>query len=796
MSEETIIQEKRVKSNVIRRRRKTVPAEETKPTEDAVNVAVEAKTEEREVKQDSALSEAKEVATKSSSLKKKSVSTDVQDKDKLKSKQVDPKGEQASKADEDGPAVGTIIKLPSQKKKPATTTSEKETTEEQATPLKVFTPESDLEQKLSYGKKKNKPKNIGADISEYGGVNQLRRVFIQDRVFEPTRQKRAGKKKIAKGTGKKTLITTPKASKRIVEMGDEILVSEFAHRIGVKGAEIIKKLMAMGTMASLNQNIDFDTAFLIAQDYQWEVKKEQAAEEIILSKHQDDDSEEDLMLRAPVVTVMGHVDHGKTSLLDYIRNSRVAAKEAGGITQHIGAYRVTTPKGEIAFLDTPGHEAFTAMRARGAQATDIVILVVAADDGVKPQTVEALNHAKAAGVPIVVAVNKIDKPEADPEKPKRQLAEHGVTPEEWGGETPFVNVSAHTGEGIDDLLEHVSLQAEVLELKANPNKLAKGVVVEAQLNRSRGILATVLVQSGTLKLGDSIVAGTFSGKVKALINDQGQNVKEAGPSTPVEVLGLLGVPDAGDEVLALKDDKDAKRVAEERGIKNREERLGGGQKLTLEDLFSQMEASESFELPLVIKGDVQGSVEALRDAFEKLQTEKVKVRVILSGVGGITESDIMLASTSNALLIGFNVRPETKAIQLAKDENVDVNVFNVIYDATDTVRKAMEGLLPDVKKENYLGRAEVRQVFDVSKLGKAAGCYVNDGLLRRNAQIRILRDNIILFEGSLTSLKRFKDDAKEVKSGYECGLALEGFADLRVGDVIESFEVETHAAKL
>ncbi len=493
---------------------------------------------------------------------------------------------------------------------------------------------------------------------------------------------------------------------------------------------------------------------------------------------------------------MGHVDHGKTSLLDAIRKAQVAAGEAGGITQHIGAYQVKHPKGLITFLDTPGHEAFTAMRARGASVTDIVILVVAADEGIRPQTIEAIHHAKAAEVPIIVAINKIDKPEADLERVKRQLAEHQLVPEEWGGDTIYAPVSAKALQGIEELLEMILLQAEVLELKANPKKMAKGVVIESRLDRGKGPVATVLIQEGTLHAGDSVIAGVHFGRVRAMHDDQGREIKEAGPSVPVEILGLPGVPNAGEVLDAVSEDGMAKVLAEHRENKEKQQKVLATSRASLEDLFKQVQEGETQELKLLLKGDVQGSVEAIRDALLKLPSDKVRVTLLHSGVGGITESDIMLASASNAIVIGFNVRPDNKALSIAEHEKVEVKVYNIIYNVLDDIKKAMEGLLAPTLKEKYLGRAEVRNTFNISKIGTIAGCFVVDGSLTRNAKVRLLRDSVIVYDGKLNSLKRFKDDAKEVQQGYECGMGLENFNDIKVGDIIEAYVVESIAAKL
>jgi translation initiation factor IF-2 len=565
--------------------------------------------------------------------------------------------------------------------------------------------------------------------------------------------------------------------------------------LGIKANQLIKRLMDMGVMAALNYPLDFETASLLAGEVQWEVKKVSFQEENFLKTAED--KPEDLVLRAPVVTVMGHVDHGKTSLLDAIRSTQVAEGEAGGITQHIGAYRVKLSEGkEITFLDTPGHEAFTAMRARGASVTDIVVLVVAADDGVMPQTVEAIHHAKAANVPLIVAVNKIDKPDAKPENVMRQLSEHGLLSEAWGGDAQFVPVSAKAKQGIEELLEAIFLQAEILELKTNPGKAAKGVIVEARLEKGRGPVATVLVQEGTLRMGDTVVAGTAVGRIRAMINDRGENVAEAGPGYPVEIQGLDQVPNVSEAVQALEDEKIAREIVDHRVQKARDQRMASGAKMSLEDLFSKVQKGEAKELLLVVKADVQGSVEAFSEALKKLSTDKVRVNILHAGVGAISESDVMLASASDGVIIGFQVRPDNKARELSEREGVEIKVYQVIYDAVEDVKKALEGLLEPTIQEKYLGRAEIRQVFNISKVGAVAGCFVQDGKIARGGQIRLLRDNVILYTGKLGSLKRFKDDAREVEQGYECGLAIEGYNDIKPGDVVESFLIETIKTKL
>jgi translation initiation factor IF-2 len=554
--------------------------------------------------------------------------------------------------------------------------------------------------------------------------------------------------------------------------------------------------MGMGFMATVNQSIDYETAAMVAAEFDYEAERAGAAfeEEEILKQETDDP--EMLQERPPVVTIMGHVDHGKTSLLDVIRKTSITETEAGGITQHIGAYHVATDKGRIVFLDTPGHEAFTAMRARGAQVTDIVVLVVAADDGVMPQTLEAINHARAADVPIIVAVNKIDKANADQDRVKRELAENGLSPEDWGGDTIFIPVSAKEKEGIDDLLEMISLQAEVLELRANADKLAIGHVVEAKIDSGRGPVATVLIREGTLKNGEPVVCGIHYGKVRAMLNDRGLPVESAGPSIPVEVLGLSGVPMAGDELIALEDEKSAKQVSVHRGQIHRSKELAQTNRLSLDKLYEQMQLGEVKDLNLIIKADVHGSSEALIEALTKLSNEEVKVNVVHSATGTITESDISLATVSNAIIFGFNVRPTPKVQALASEENVDLRFYNVIYDVIKDVKGALVGLMESTYKEHVMGSAEVREVFQIPKVGAIAGSYVTDGKFERGQNIRVIRDGVQLYDGKNSSLRRFKDDAKEVQSGYECGIGVENFNDIKVGDVLECYYLEEIKPKM
>ena len=571
---------------------------------------------------------------------------------------------------------------------------------------------------------------------------------------------------------------------------DEISVGELASRLKKTAAEVIKQLMKLGVLASVSQNIDYDTASLVAMELGAIPEKEVVVtiEERLFDERED--TTEELIERAPVVVVMGHVDHGKTSLLDAIRSTSVTAGEAGGITQHIGAYRVTAQGREITFLDTPGHAAFTSMRARGAQVTDIAILVVAADDGIMPQTIEAINHAKAANVPLIVAVNKMDKPTANPDRILQQLTEHELVPEDWGGDTIVCPISAKMGTGIDTLLEMVLLTADMQELKANPNRLAKGTVIEAKLDRGRGPVATVLVQNGTLNHGDIVIAGTSVGRVRAMTDEKGRRMEKAGPSVPVEIVGLAEVPGAGDLFYAVEDERMARTLAEKRKFEEKERLNASMQKVTLENLFSSIEQGSVKDLNIIVKADVQGSAEAVKASLEKLSNSEVRVRVIHNGVGGINSSDIMLAEASNAIVVGFNVRPEAGVADEAAAAHVDMRLYRIIYDCLEEIEQAMKGMLAPTFKEVVLGHAEVRQTFKVSGVGTIAGCYVQDGKMQRNEKVRIVRDSIVVFEGDLSSLKRFKDDAKEVAAGYECGLSFEKFNDVKVGDIIEAYVME------
>ncbi len=578
-----------------------------------------------------------------------------------------------------------------------------------------------------------------------------------------------------------------------VQVPEEITIGELAQEMSIKAAELIKSLMKMGTMATINQSIDQDTAILLVEEmgHTAVAKQEVTAEDELVSKAQESQETGDESPRAPVVTIMGHVDHGKTSLLDYIRTTKVAAGEAGGITQHIGAYHVDTKRGGggVTFLDTPGHAAFTSMRARGANATDIVIIVVAADDGVMPQTIEAIQHSKAAGVPIIVAVNKMDKPEADPDRVKTELSQHDVLPEDWGGDTQFIHVSAKSGEGIDELLDAISLQAELLELKASAEGYAKGIVIEARLDKGRGAVASVLVQSGTLNKGDIMLAGQHYGRIRALVDDTGNMVDSAGPSMPVEVLGLSGVPSAGDEMLCVENERKARDVAESRQSKHRETKLARQQKAKLENMFANMTEAEKMTLSVIVKADVQGSVEAIVNSLTDLSTDEVSVNVIATGVGGIAETDVSLAAASNAFIVGFNVRADSAAKKTAESEGVDLRYYSVIYDVIDEVKAAMSGMLSPERKQQIVGLAEVRDVFRSPKFGAIAGCMVIDGFVKRNNPIRVLRDNVVIYEGELESLRRFKDDVQEVRNGMECGIGVKNYNDVKEGDQIECFEI-------
>ncbi len=627
------------------------------------------------------------------------------------------------------------------------------------------------------------------------GEDEVEPVKGEEKEVEVTfRPFRPMKKKVVLKTPKKTEVTVPKPIKRIIRIAEVIAVGDLAKRMGVKGGELIKKLMEMGVLVNINQPIDADVASLVSGEFGYEVERVSLERQELLERRED--LPEQLKPRPPVVTIMGHVDHGKTMLLDAIRKTNVVAGEAGGITQHIGAYDVNLENGHVAFIDTPGHEAFTAMRARGAQVTDVVVLVVAADDGMMPQTKEAIDHARAAKVPIVVAINKIDKPTANPEKVKKELSEYGLVPEQWGGNTLFAEVSAKQKTGIKELLDLILLQAEVLELRANPDKPARGVIIESKLDKGRGPVATLLVQEGTLKTGDAFIAGSHYGRVRAMLNDKGQKIEEAPSATPVEVVGFTDIPGAGETFIVVSEERMAKQISLYRQGKIREKELSKLSKVSLEELYDKIKKGEVKELNVIIKADVQGSIEAVKEALNKLSTDAVKVNILHDAVGGITETDVNLASASNAIIIGFNVRPGVKAQSLAEEEHVDIRTYSVIYDAITDIKNALEGLLEPTYKEHILGRAQVIQVFNIRKVGTVAGSLVVDGKVVRGSHARLLRDNVIVYDGRISSLRRFKDDMKDCSQGLECGIGIENFNDIKLGDVIESYEMEEVQTRL
>ena len=671
----------------------------------------------------------------------------------------------------------------------------------QPKPNKPFTPRQVAEKRVvdtrggsavNIDKYNEKYEDLGGNKANSSNMRRSNKEKIQSKSKQRANPQAASAKRRQEERDKMARLHLEIARKQQlkVEIPDEIAVGELASRMKKTAAEVIKTLMKMGTFVSISDVIDYDTAALVAMELGCKVEKEVivTVEERLIDDHED--RPEDLVTRAPVVVVMGHVDHGKTSLLDYIRKSNVASGEAGGITQAIGAYTVEIDGKPITFLDTPGHEAFTSMRARGAMVTDIAILVVAADDGIMPQTVESINHAKAANIPIVVAINKMDVTGANPERIKQQLTEYDLVSEEWGGDTIVCPISAKTGMGIDNLLENLTVLAEVQELKANPNRAAKGAVIEARLDKGRGPIMTVLVQNGTLRQGDIIIAGTAVGRVRTMVDDKGRHITEAGPSTPVEISGLSEVPSAGDIFNAVADERMARELAEERRISMANNGGGSGRKVSLEDLFSQIQAGEMKTLNIIVKADVQGSAEAVKASLEKISNEEVRVKVIHSAVGAINESDVMLAATSGAIIVGFNVRPDAAARDNATRNDVDIRLYRVIYDCINEIEAAMKGMLAPKFKESIIGHAEVRETYKVSKVGTVCGCYCTDGKIQRGCQVRVLRDNIVIHEGDLASLRRFKDDVKEVASGYECGMQVEKFNDIKVGDVIECFVME------
>ena len=834
-----VVVEKRIKPTVIRRRKKVVRVEQ-KPPETAVEEekAPETKTapkkdvleKKREIKEIPAVEDTPkgepELEEKPSIPvvpdEKTEVSapaeTPVAEEKKAKPEISDKKAEKPVKRAKAKPKRGKKKKVEQPAKiimspeegplkdllaKKAEVKREVTPAERPITELPVE-PSKEKEEKLKKGipsKKKKGKKVAKVEDAPARGTFRRRKKEVYERadLYDGRPRKRKGPKSGRKGKEtprklKQTEITVPKAIKRRIRVQEFVTVVDLAKAMGIKAAELMKRLINLGVMANINQPIDFETASVAADDFGFELELDTFEEESFLSDIVD--PPEDLSPRPPVVTIMGHVDHGKTSLLDYIRKSNIIGGESGGITQHIGAYYVKTPGGDIVFLDTPGHEAFTAMRARGAKVTDIIVLVVAADDGAMPQTKEAINHARAANIPIVVAVNKIDKPEADPEKVKRELAELDLAPEEWGGETLLGHVSAKTGEGIEDLLGLILLQAEMLELQGNPNREARGTVIEAELDKSRGPVATVLIKNGSLTQGCQFVCGDHFGRVRAMLDHRGKMMKSAGPSVPVKLYGISGVPMAGDEFIVVKDEKTAKQIIEHRKVKSQKLEMGKRGPVSLDDLFDRINKGDVKELNIILKTDVQGSAEALSDSLVEQSTEEVKLNVIHTATGAITESDVMLATASGAIIIGFNVRATPRVVEVSEKENVDIRYYDVIYNAIKDIRLAMTGLLEPVLEEHVIGHAEVKEIFRVPKVGAVAGCQVTDGHVDRNANARLLRDNVVVFDGKLASLRRFKEDVKEVQTGYECGIGLENFSDIKPADIFEVYEVEEVAAEL
>jgi translation initiation factor IF-2 len=820
-----VIEEKRIKPRVIRRRKKTVKVEPeeaaVEPAAEPEEVAFEAEkrtpvemekaTKPTPPKVEEEIKKGKEAA-KEPRASEKAVETPA----KEAKREVLAEPEHAKPGPKKKPKKGKkkvadepakIIKRPEEGPLKEVVAKRREIGPEYEAPLSTprmvkETPVMPEEEKERKPTRKKRDKRRGEEEQvvsrrsvRYRKVEVFERADLYEGRLGGKKERRAAKK--LKDTAKKlkqTEITVPKAIKRRIKVPEQVTVAELAKAMGVKGVEVIKILMGLGAPANLNQYIDFETATVVADEFGYELELDLFDVEGVIAEVED--KAEDLRPRPPVVTIMGHVDHGKTSLLDYIRQSNIIGGESGGITQHIGAYYVKIEGGDIVFLDTPGHEAFTAMRARGAKVTDIIVLVVAADDGVMPQTVEAVNHARAASIPIIVAVNKIDKPEANIDKVTRELAELELVPEAWGGETIFGHISAKTGEGVEELLELILLQAEVLELKENPDKAARGTIIEAKLDKSRGPIATVLIKSGTLKQGDYFICGEHYGKLRAMLNHRGRRLKSAGPSIPVEIYGISGVPMAGDEFIVVKDEKTAKQVIEARQAKLRTAGAGRRGIISLDDLFDRIKEGEIKELNLILKADVQGSIEALSDSLFKLSTEEVKVKIIHSSTGAITETDVMLASASGAIIIGFNVRANPRVAEVAAREEIDIRYYDVIYNVTKDIQLAMAGLLEPIYRENIIGRADVKQIFHVPRVGTVGGCYVTEGHIERNANVRLLRDEVVVFDGKIGSLRRFKDDVKEVQSGYECGIGLENFQDIKPGDVFEVYTLEVEQAEL
>jgi translation initiation factor IF-2 len=719
---------------------------------------------------------------------------------KSKKKKVDQPAK-IIKLPEEGP-LGGVLARQLEKKSAGPALQRPETRSREPLAQEALVEEGEEEERPSKGKagKKKRDKAVQEDVTPKG-IFRRRRKEIYERAdlynhrgLRPKDKRAARKTKEIPRRQKQTEITVPRAIKRKLKVQESVTVAELAKAMGIKASELIKRLIGLGVIANVNQPIDFETASVAADDFGYELELDTFREERFFTETED--RSEDLVPRPPVVTIMGHVDHGKTSLLDYVRKSNVTGGESGGITQHIGAYYVETEGGDIVFLDTPGHEAFTAMRARGAKVTDIIVLVVAADDGVMPQTKEAINHARAANIPIVVAINKIDKPGANHEKVKREMAELDLAPEEWGGDTLFGNISAKTGEGVDELLSLILLQSEMLELKGNTNKAARGSIIEARLDKSKGPVATVLIKNGVLRQGDHFICGEHYGKVRAMLNHLGKKMQSAGPSVPVEVYGISGVPMAGDEFIVVPDEKTSKQVVEHRRVRSQKRESAKRGLVSLDDLFERIKEGEVKDLNIVLKTDVQGSLEALADSLFEQKSDQVKLNIIHSATGAITESDVMLASASGAIIIGFNVRANPRVIEIAEKEMVDIRYYDVIYNVVKDIRLAMAGLLEPVYEEHVIGRANIKEIFRIPKIGVVAGCHVTDGHVDRNANIRLLRDDVVVFDGKISSLRRFKEDVKEVQSGYECGIGLENFQDIKPGDTFEVYEVEEVEAKL
>ena len=810
-----VIEEKRIKPTVIRRRKKVVRVEAERG-----KIVKEEKIEEPPVveKVEEALIEkeeepAPEIVEEEPPVREEKAIPQKEDKEisgmpspERPETRPKEKAKRARKRQKEKPAK--IIKMPEEG--PLKDVLEKERKEkvkakEEEVPAQ---PKGEAQAEVAPVKEKEKPakkkreRKKGEKRELDAGVRIRHRkleVFERADLYEDRKprikDKKSAKKSRESGkTIKQTELTVPKAIKRRLRVQENVTLAELAKAMGVKAVELIKKLMTLGIMANVNMKIDFETASVVADDFGYELELDHFEMDRLIEKVED--SPENLKPRPPVVTIMGHVDHGKTSLLDYIRHSNIIGGESGGITQHIGAYDVETKGGEIVFLDTPGHEAFTAMRARGAKVTDIIVLVVAADDGVMPQTKEAINHARAANIPIIAAINKIDKPEANPDKVMRELAELDLAPEEWGGDTIFGRISAKTGEGVDELMELILLQAEMLELSANPDKPARGIIIEAKLDKSKGSVATVLIKEGTLKQGDYFICGGNYGRVRAMLNNRGKRMISAGPSFPVEIYGISGVPMAGDEFIVVKDEKSARQAVAYHQTQMRAKDSGSSGIVSLDDLYEKIKEGKIKELNIILKADVQGSLEALSDSLIKLSTEEVKLKMIHSSTGAITESDIMLASASGAIVIGFRVRANPRVVEIAEKENVDMRYYDVIYNLIEDIRLAMTGLLEPVYKEKVIGRADVKEIFNVPKVGTIAGCYVTEGHIERNAKVRLLRDDVVVFDGKIASLKRFKGDVKEVQSGYECGIGLENYQDVKPGDVFEIYLVEEVQAEL